>query len=366
MGVSSNPRKIYVVAGELSGDIHAAELLNGLKKLNPNYEFRGMAGDYCASAGMELHRHFKLQNVMGFAEILRHLPKLIRHLSETQKDIINFRPDAVVLVDYPGFNLRIAKFAFERNIPVYYYIPPQVWAWNTRRVKRLKKYCRHLFCILPFEEAFYRKYHAKVTYVGNPLKHQLQHSATKMRDQNLILLLPGSRPMEIKRTLPIMVQAIKNMHGYSAVIAGVSNVSPDLYSTLAPDIPVHMNQARQLMKRARVGMVCSGTATLEAALLGLPQVVAYAGNPFSVALARMLIKVPYISLVNLICNASVVPELIQENLNPQKLSDTLQYILNEGAENQKMAYKHLEQLLGDGDAASQTATLLHIDLNQPL
>jgi lipid-A-disaccharide synthase len=343
--------RYYLLAGEFSGDMHAAGLIRAIKELDPKAEFRGMGGDLCSNEGMVLHRHYLEQNVMGFVEIVKHLPKLLRFLRASKKDLLEFKPDMVIPIDYPGFNLRIMKFAFRNNIPICYFIPPQVWAWHSSRAKSLAKCCKKLLCILPFEPKFYETYNAKAIYTGNPLVFELNKLPAKERKKNKVLLLPGSRPMEVKKTLPVMIEALKKFPGLTPCIGAVNSIPETLYSQLAPDIERVYGNTRELMQTSRIGLVCSGTATLEAALLGLPQIVCYAGNQLSVAIARKLIRVPYISLVNLIANKEIVKELIQDELTKENIQTQIETLLNTPND----IYPDFNSLLGQHNSYEKAA-----------
>lgn len=361
--------RYYVMAGELSGDMHAAALIRAIRKRDPDAEFRGLGGDLCREAGMYLHRHYSVQNVMGFVEILRHLPQLLRFLKASRMDMLEWKPDVLILVDYPGFNLRMAKFGKQAGIPVDYFIPPQVWAWNRSRVLKLKKYCRQLLCILPFEPAFYQNYGITASYVGNPLlEHWPEHEQTN-RETGTLLLMPGSRSMEVKRILPEMLKAAQNMPEFSKiVVAGVSILPESLYHEIIGDAPVQldMDSAKHWQKRAEAAFVTSGTATLEAALAGIPQVVCYRGQSLSVALARLLIKVPYISLVNLLANPGavngipgnpVVPECIQNECNSENLVRNMRQVLENRNFIQEQ-YKAIRNRLSTAPGADAAAELI--------
>jgi len=344
--------RYYLLAGEYSGDMHAAGLIRAIRRTDPDAEFRGLGGDLCEKAGMTLHRHYMQQNVMGFVEILKHLPSLLKFLRETKKDILHYKPDVVIPVDYPGFNLRIMKFAHQHAIPVYYFIPPQVWAWHASRAKSLAKCCKKVLCILPFEPGFYTRYAANAVYVGHPLLNELSKLPERERDNKKVLLLPGSRPMEVTRTLPVMLESLKRFPELEPCIGAVESVPEVLYNRIAPDTERVYGETRTLMQTASIGLVCSGTATLEAALLGLPQVVCYAGNSLSVALARQLIRVPFISLVNLIAGKEIVKELIQEELNADTLEAEIRNLLNRAP---GTLYPDFLSILGQNDSYAKAA-----------
>lgn len=358
--------RYYILAGELSGDQHGAELMRAIKSVDPNASFRGMAGDACAAEGMEIQRHYNQQNVMGFSEILRHLPKLLRFLKESKKDLLAWKPDLVIPIDYPGFNLRMAKFAHRHGFPVDYFIPPQVWAWHSARAYKLKAYCRQIFCILPFEPAFYEKYGVNATYVGNPLIRQISFVPINERDPRTLLLMPGSRPMEIKKMLPVMLQAASQLNEFQeVVVAGLQVVPRELYQRAEafPKVKVVFNETEVWLKKAGAAFITSGTATLEGALAGIPLVVCYKGHPLSVAIAKRLINVPFISLVNLIGNQgifsgkqgmAIVKECIQEKCKPEDLVHSMRETLaNSHALQEK--YILIRYHLGDTEGLERAA-----------
>ncbi|GAC1705637.1 MAG: lipid-A-disaccharide synthase [Flavisolibacter sp.] len=325
--------KYYVIAGEASGDLHASNLIKEIKLLDSGAQFRAWGGDLIKAAGGILVKHYKDLAFMGFVEVIKNLPVILNNLKYCKTDIEDFKPDILVLVDYPGFNLRIAKWAKTKGLKIVYYISPQVWAWKEGRVRSIKKIIDKMLVILPFEESFYKTWNYEVEYVGHPLVEVIQqfrmsYQGNKALEKPVVALLPGSRKQEIKKKLPIMLE--------------VSKFFPDY----------------ELLSLATAALVTSGTATLETALFGVPQVVCYKGSPISYQIAKHLIKIKYISLVNLILDKPVVAELIQNNLTTKNLVQELHKILKGGIRREQMLidYKTLEYLLKkQGNASARAA-----------
>jgi lipid-A-disaccharide synthase len=348
--------RFYILAGEASGDVHAAGLIRALRRHCPEAEFRGMGGDACRSEGMVLHRHFSEQNYMGFAEILRHLPQIFRNIRETVADIAAYQPQVVIPVDYPGFNFRVMRQVRAMGIPVDYFIPPQIWAWRPGRAKTLARYTRHRLVVFPFEPQFYKGYGVDVDFVGNPLVDELQGDlATELKHSGSLALLPGSRRLEVEHILPIMVQAALQQ-GLPAVVCGMRHLPDSVYAPARQaGIPLVYNQTRETLKGAAMAWVASGTATLETALLGVPQVVCYKASALSVGIARRLIRVPYISLVNLLLNRPVVTELIQRELSVERLLQASQHLQGAGKKQLAHDYAELRHRLGGSGCFDQAA-----------
>lgn len=360
--------KIYLIAGEPSGDLHGKNLAQALQALHPGIQLRGMGGDGMTAAGVHLVKHIRDTNFMGFVQVVRNLRTIFRIMREVKDDITSFQPDAVVLIDYPGFNLRMAKFLRSRGVKVFYYISPKVWAWKKSRVKKIKRDVDRLFAILPFEEDFYAKEGMEIDFVGHPLLDEIEagsYQGAQLRtqflppDHRLVALLPGSRKQEINRMLPRMLEVTPHFPNCRFVIAGAPTQSPEFYADLIGDrdVPVVHDRTYDLLDAADAALVTSGTATLETALFGVPEVVCYAGSAISVQLARWLIQVKYISLVNLILDRPAVTELIQEDLNTQQLTAELKALLDDSARRDKMLadYAELRQKLGDTGASQRTA-----------
>ena len=368
--------KYYIIAGEASGDQHAANLMKALKKKDSGAVFRVWGGDRMEAAGGTVVRHYKDLAFMGFVEVLRNLRTIFRNLSFCKKDIMEFRPDVVILVDYPGFNLRMAKFASNKGFKVIYYISPQVWAWKKSRVKSIKRYVNRMIVILPFEQEFYAKYGVDVDFVGHPLLDELEKKniidkAEFLRKNGLandaiIALLPGSRQMEVEKMLSIMLGVVPDFPGYQFVIGGVTTVPAELYGKLVGKMPVKIltGQLHDLLFHADAALVTSGTATLETALIGVPEVVCYKGNRISFEIARRIVNVKYISLVNLVMDRQVVTELIQGELNEVNLKRELKRILEDQAHRDRVIgdFAELRRRLGEKGASERAARVISGEL----
>lgn len=367
--------KYYLIAGEASGDLHASNLMKSLKKLDPDAGFRYYGGDLMQAEGGTLVKHHREMAYMGFVEVFLNLFRIFRLIGKTKKDLLGYRPDALILVDFPGFNLRIAAFAKKHGIKTIYYISPKIWAWNRKRIFTIRKIVDKMLVILPFEVDFYRKYDMEVAYVGNPLMDAIDSAPPdpdflnrhNLEENPLIALLPGSRKQEIERILPEMLGIMSHFPQYRFVIAGAPSFPIEYYQRFLQnrDIPVIFNQTYDLLRHASAALVTSGTATLETALLNVPQVVCYKGHPLSVFIARLVIKVRYISLVNLIMDRELVKELIQKELNEKALKTELERILMNPIwrESQLKGYSELKNKVGlpgaSGRAASEIITYLN-------
>jgi lipid-A-disaccharide synthase len=365
--------KFYIIAGEASGDLHASNLVAEIKKKDKKAEFRGFGGDLMKAQGVELVKHYRTMAYMGFVEVAVNLRKVLGNIAQCKKDILEYQPDAVVLVDYPGFNMRIADFAHKKGFKVYYYISPQVWAWKRRRVQKIKKSVDKMLVILPFEEEFYKRYGVDVTFVGNPLLDELAKVGTGNRSiflrrnslgerREIIAMLPGSRRQEVKRTLPVMLKAASHFPDYQFVIAGVSSLDKSLYKDIMGNSDVFFveNQTYDLLLNSSAALVTSGTATLETALLSVPEVVCYKATNFSYRLAKWMIKVKFISLVNLIMDREVVKELIQGDLNEDNLVKELDQLLHNGKRQRRLLedYEELKDKLGNVGASEKAAEVI--------
>jgi len=363
--------KYYIVAGEASGDLHGANLVRALKAVDSAAVFRIVGGDQMQEAtGERAVLHVSDMSFMGFVEVLLNIRSILKNLKKVKADLLNYRPDALILIDFPGFNLKLAAFAKQHGIKVFYYISPKVWAWNTGRVKKIKRIVDHLFCILPFEVDFYAQWDMKVDYVGNPLLDAVSQytfnpafkEINNLTNKPIIALLPGSRKMEISKLLPEMVKVAKLFPGHHFVIAGAPNFDLEYYKQfmLGVNIPVVFNQTYDLLNNAEAAIVASGTATLETALLNIPQVVVYKANAISIAIARRVIKVDYISLVNLIMNREIVKELIQHDANHDTIAEELDRLLNDSTYRQEMLaqYASLHERMGKPGASEKTAQLM--------
>lgn len=369
--------KFYIIAGEASGDLHASNLMKAMQSQHSDVDFRFWGGDRMAAVGGPPVKHIRDLAFMGFIEVVSNLNTILANMRFCKQDILAYKPDALILIDYPGFNLRIAEFAHKNNIPVHYYISPQVWAWKQNRVYKIKKVVNQLYCILPFEKAFYQKFSMDVHYVGHPLLDAISEFrktalskdgfiANNQLDQKRILaLLPGSRKQEIRIKLPIMLEAAKAFENYQILIAGAPNIPQEFYETLAGNQRIHVlhGQTYDLLNQANMAMVTSGTATLETALFKVPEVVCYKGSSISYQIAKRLIKVKYISLVNLIMDKLVVKELIQHDLTAANLIAELEQLEDESSPKflqMKKDYEHLEKTLGGGGASAETARLIFL------
>lgn len=368
--------KYYIIAGETSGDLHGANLIHALKKLDAEAEFRIVGGDRMQEAsGGTAVIHAAQMAFMGFVEVLANLPTITRNLGIVKADVIAYAPDALILIDFPGFNLKIASYAKKAGIKVCYYISPKVWAWNQRRVLKIKRVVDRLFCILPFEVEFYKKWGMDVDYVGNPLldaiaahtENQRFIEENQLEGKPIIALLPGSRHMEISKLLPIMSELAFRFPAHHCVVAGAPNFDEHDYKPYMADanLPVVFNATYDLLKHAEAAVVASGTATLETALLNVPQVVAYKANPLSIAIGRLVIQVKFISLVNLILNKLAIRELIQKEYTLEEVADELDRLLNKKAYRQQVLddYKTLHQKMGEPGASERTARLIIDFLN---
>ena len=358
--------KYYLIAGEASGDLHGANLMKALRKEDPQAVFRYFGGDKMQAEGGTLVKHYADMAFMGFTEVLLNLRTIFRNLKACKADISAYGPDVLILIDFPDFNLKIAEFAKKAGRRVCYYISPKVWAWNQKRVLRIKKVVDQMFCILPFEVDFYASWGMSVYYVGNPLLDEIaafkSDPAFRIKEelgsQPLIALLPGSRKQEIERLLPVMLHTMDHFPEYRFVLAAAPAFTAAYYQQFIGHQPVKLVFAKtyDLLANAHAAVVASGTATLETALFNVPQVVVYRGGAISIAIARLLVKIRFISLVNLIMDKRVVAELIQEDCNPAAISHELHQILSgEGRAAMLEDYAELHQRMGDAGASERTA-----------
>jgi lipid-A-disaccharide synthase len=372
--------KYYIIAGEASGDLHASNLMRSIRELDGEAEFRFFGGDLMEQAGGTLVKHYREMAYMGLMPVVLHAGTILRNLSFCKSDIASYHPDAVILVDYPGFNLKIAKYVkLELKIPVFYYISPKVWAWKEYRVNAFKKYVDEMLCILPFEVDFFRKHHYPVHYVGNPTVDaiaQRDHQEETFRqfaeengleEKPVIALLAGSRQQEIRVNLPPMLEAVKGFaDGYQFIVAGAPGIDPSFYKayeTGFPQVKVLFGQTYRILAQSEAALVTSGTATLETALLNVPQVVCY-----KTSLPRLtywgfkhLLHTPYISLVNLICGREVVKELFAKFFTVENIRRELQQLLHVQSyrNNMLLSYRELQERLGDPGASMSAALVIH-------
>lgn len=357
--------KYYIISGEASGDLHGSNLVRELKKLDSNARIRAWGGDLMEAAGADIVKHYRDLAFMGFVEVLMNLRTIFRNLDFCKKDITAFQPDVLVLIDYPGFNLRIAKWAKKQGYKVVYYISPQVWAWKENRVKTIRRCVDKMLVILPFEKDFYRKWQYEVEYVGHPLVEVIDEVKAGSREEkkgNLIALLPGSRSQEILKKLPVMLEVSRHFPDLEFVVAKAPGQEDSFYETLLspyPNVKSVSGKTYALLTQADAALVTSGTATLETALFGVPEVVCYKGSAISYQIAKRVIKVKYISLVNLIMDKPVVTELIQQEMTVQNLVDELEQLLYDPERRRQLEadYAQLHAILSKGGHASANAAL---------
>lgn len=326
-------KRLYVIAGEASGDLHGANFLKALRAKDPTIEVRAWGGDRMQAEGAHIVKHYRELAFMGFAEVVMNLRTILRNINACKEDIALWKPDAVMLIDYPGFNLRIAEWAHEQGIKVLYYISPQIWAWKKGRVHKIKRVVDRMFTILPFEKDFYSNYGMDVEFVGHPLLDEITGNAAGIAPRSLehIALLPGSRRQEIGTMLPVMLAVAKQFPGERFVVAAAPSVPRSYYEGMmkGSDAQLVVGDTYGVLRKSKAALVTSGTATLETALFGVPMAVCYKGSAVNVWLAKRLVKVKYISLVNLIMDKPVVQELIQEYMNERVLSAELERLLHD-------------------------------------
>lgn len=373
--------RYFIIAGEQSGDLHGSNLVRGLISADKNAEIFCWGGDLMESAGATLLVHYRKLAFMGFVAVLKNLGAISKNLNLCKQQITEYRPDVVIFIDYPGFNLRIASFSKSQGYKTFYYISPKLWAWNEGRVEKIRKYIDRMFIIFPFEVEFYKKHNITVEYNGNPLVDETEIRISSfpprseickylcIEEKPVIALLAGSRRHEIELVLPEMLKVVSHFPDYQFVLAGVKNISDEIYNQIIGTVPVKLIKERtyEILFSAEAALVTSGTATLEAALMDTPQVVCYKGDFLSVIIARIVIKVKYISLVNLIMSSEVIRELIQHNLNKKDLLAELKSILPGGVKREKILsdYKILKDILGPSGASFRIANEMFRELNKP-
>ncbi|WBL21953.1 lipid-A-disaccharide synthase [Zunongwangia sp. HRR-M8] len=365
--------KYYIIAGEASGDLHASNLMKSLKIIDPNAEFRFWGGDLMQAQGGTMVKHYRDLAFMGFAEVVMNLRTIMNNISICKKDITAYKPDALIFIDYPGFNLRIAKWSKEQGYANHFYISPQIWAWKENRIKAIKRDIDHMYVILPFEKEFYENKHDfPVNFVGHPLIDAIDNRKNTdvenfKKENNLdkrpiIALLPGSRKQEISKMLEVMLSITQDFKEYQFVIAGAPSQDPEFYQPYLKktNINLVMNKTYDILSCAHAALVTSGTATLETALFKVPEVVCYKGSYISYHIAKRIINLDYISLVNLIMDREVVKELIQGEFNTDSLKEELHKILEEKNRARLLKdYDQLEQKLGGTGASLETASLIY-------
>lgn len=367
-----------MIAGEASGDLHGANLIKALRQINERCEIRCWGGDQMQAAGAEVVKHYRDLAFMGFVEVIANIGTIMRNFAFCRADIESFQPDVLILIDYPGFNLRMAKWAHEKGIRVFYYISPQIWAWKQSRVHDIKRTVDEMYCVLPFEKAFYERFNYPVHFVGHPLldavadlqseSEEAWRARNKLGNKPIIALLPGSRKQEISTMLPVMLAACKRFaNNYSVIVAGAPGQEAQFYASFIQenDAELLFGETYSILRFARAGMVTSGTATLEAALFKMPQVVCYKGSSISYAIAKRLVKVKYISLVNLILDRPAVREMIQGDMNENSVSAELDALLHDSQKRKEIedAYEALRDALGGQGASKRTAMLMLKSLN---
>jgi lipid-A-disaccharide synthase len=369
----------FIIAGEASGDLHGAALIDALKDTDSEAQFSFLGGDMMtAAANTEPIIHYRRMAYMGFSEVLRHLSDISANMKQTRQAIADRRPDCIVLIDYPSFNLKVAAYAAKLGIPVYYYISPKIWAWKQWRVRTIKKLVRRVYCILPFEPEFYAKHGYRADYVGNPSVEEIAAAranapsrddfinANKLRNKRIIALLPGSRKSEIRNNLPIMVEAARRFPQYQAIVAGAPGIDDEHYAAYT-SLPVLRNSTYALLAHSHAALVTSGTATLETALMNVPQVVTYRanGSKLSYKIMKRLLSVKFVSLPNIIADKTVIPEMLLHECTPELVGERLAELMPDHSPQRAAmldGYELMRQRLGTNRAAQTTATLLYNNL----
>lgn len=370
--------KYYIIAGEASGDLHGSNLMKALYEEDPQAEIRFWGGDLMEKAGGTLVKHYKELAFMGFVEVIFNLKTILNNIKICKKDILEFKPDVLIFIDYPGFNMRIAKWAKALNYKTHYYISPQIWAWKESRIKAIKQDVDKMFVILPFEKSFYEdKHHFPVDFVGHPLIDAIQNQPAfdeisfrkehQLGEKPIIAVLPGSRKQEITKMLSVMLSVVDDFQDYEFVIAGAPSQDYEFYQQFIKNknIAFVSNKTYDLLRSSTAALVTSGTATLETALFKVPEVVCYKGSSISYQIAKRIITLKYISLVNLIMDQEVVTELIQSECNTKRIKEELQKLLEPNYREKLLKnYDILEQKLGGVGASKKTAKLIVADLKQ--
>jgi lipid-A-disaccharide synthase len=363
--------RYYIIAGERSGDLHGGNLVKAIKLRDPAAEFQGFGGESMEQQGVKLTVHYRDLAIMGLVEIFTKMRKIKRYARQCKDDILQYKPDVVILIDYGGFNLAIARFAKKHGFKVFFYIPPKYWAWYQNRALWLKPYVDRLFVILPFEKDFFKKFDWEADYVGNPVldavkahvpDQQFLSKTSLSTSKPVVALLPGSRQQELKKIVPLLVSIVKRFPQYEFGVAAVSNLDQNLYGELRslPNVKFILEETYDLLQHAQAAIVTSGTATLETALLRVPQIVVYRTSGASYWLAKQMVSVQYISLVNLVAGREVVKEMIQGEANDQNVSAELDRILNNKSYREKMigGYDEIIRILDTGSASENAATLM--------
>lgn len=364
--------KYYIIVGEASGDLHASNMMKSLKIKDPNAEFRFWGGDLMQAQGGTLVKHYRDLAFMGFAEVIMNLRTILKNIAFCKKDLLAYNPDKLILVDYPGFNMRIAEFAKKNKIEVHYYISPQIWAWKENRIHKIKRDVDAMYVILPFEKPYYQdKHQFNVHFVGHPLLDAIDDEKSitiesfreeyDLDNRPIIALLPGSRKQEINKMLSVMLEMVAKFKAYQFVIAGAPSQEFEVYQPYLKnyDVKFISNKTYELLSNSYAAIVTSGTATLETALFKVPQIVCYKANAISFWIAKQLVKLKYISLVNLIMDKEVVVELLQDDFTKERLTVELEKIINESYRKKLFGnYFELEKMLGGKGASDRIAELI--------
>ena len=360
--------KYYIIAGEASGDLHGSNLIKEIIDLDPNADIRAWGGDKMKDSGAVVVKHFKDLAFMGFYEVLINIRTILKNISFCKKDILSFNPDKIIFIDYPGFNMRIAKWSKKYKFKTIYYIAPQLWAWNEKRIKEIKKYINSLYVILPFEKEFFEsKHNYPVKFLGHPLADSIYNFKINYKSSNqlitgdkkpIIAILPGSRKQEIKKILNIVLETVEYFSEYQFIVAGAPNIELSYYTSIIKNkkIKVIENKTYELLSVSYAAIVTSGTATLETALFKVPQIVCYKSSYFSFFIAKLLVNIKYISLVNLIMDQEIIRELIQGECNKEKITNELKKILNSNNRKVlKVKYDELASMLGENGTSKRVA-----------
>ena len=361
--------RYYLIAGERSGDLHAGNLVKALKRNEPSSQFRGFGGEFMREAGVELTVHYSDMAFMGLAEVVTNAGKIRRYIKLCKNDIIAYNPDVIILIDYGGFNLAIARFGKKKGYKIFYYIPPKYWAWYPGRAAWLKPHVDRLYVILPFEREFFKKFDWEANYVGNPVLDAVKmHLASSNKNgdepssKTTIALLPGSRKQELKRIIPLMAKVVRKFPAYHFSVAAVNNLEATSYDELRSfkNVDFVFEDTYKLLQRSAAAVVTSGTATLETALFKVPQIVVYKASTISYWLAKFLMKVEFISLVNLIAGREVVKEMIQTEASTENVSAELNRIVTEKSYQDKIlaGYEEIIEVLDTGSASENAARLM--------
>ena len=362
--MARNNSDLFIVCGERSGDLHGSELVKELFKINPNLKIHCWGGDLLKSAGAILLEDYKSYSVMGFYEVLKRLYFLYKKIEKCKIDILKLNPKRVLLIDFPGFNLKIAKFCKRNNIKVDYYIPPKTWAWNSKRNIVLKKNINSIYSILPFEKNYFMGEGIDINYIGNPLVHRIKKNKLKKTD-NYIALFPGSRETEIKYSLPILIQLVKKIKDEKFLVFGVSNISSLLYEGILKydHVEIVYDDTYGSLDKCESAVVMSGTASLEVALTNTPHIVVFKASYTSYLIARLLVKLKYISLVNLILGKEIVKELIQDNFNINNLTNELKSLKkNQIKKMMRENFYELRRKIGDTNSSKKLADIIYKEI----